>query len=95
MEIDHFLYHYRQFHKEFFPNITPGQKLNKLCEEIEEHINAVNEGDKPDIISETIDVMNTSIAYLVSMGVNDPLDAGWRKLQFTANKYRAERAANV
>ena len=87
MEMGLYLHHYRMFHERYFPWATPDIKLCKLCEEIEEHINAVNEGHKPDIKEETIDVMNTAIAYLVSIGVNDPLHAGYEKLCKTALKY--------
>jgi phosphoribosyl-ATP pyrophosphohydrolase len=88
MQIDHYLDEYMMFHAEFCPTATPEQKLCKLCEEIEEHIEAVNSHDEEDIINETIDVMNTAIAYLHSVGVKDPLHAGWAKLQKTAEKYR-------
>jgi phosphoribosyl-ATP pyrophosphohydrolase len=92
MQINEYLLHYKAFHDEFTPNAGPKQKLHKLCEEVEEHVNAVNEGIDDLIIDETIDVMNTSIAYLHSVGVVNPLFAGYQKLQITAKKYREKKA---
>lgn len=95
MQIDHYLIEYAKFHEEFFPKSERFDKLHKLISEClellkEYHYAETVEGQ----IDEAVDVMNTSIAFLVSVGVADPLHAGWQKLQVTAAKYRAERAAN-
>jgi len=91
MEIEEFLYHYNEFHKEFCPNAKSEQKREKMLDEIAEFTAAVERGNNKHIIDESIDVMNTTIAYLISVGVPDPLFAGYEKLQKTAAKYRAIR----
>ena len=92
MEIDLYLHHYKEFHAEFCPGAGSTEKHGKLVEEVFEFIEASMSGSHADRISETLDVMNTAIAYLVSEGVCDPLHAGYQKLQVTAEKYRGENA---
>ena len=92
MQIEEYLLNYQFFYDEFFPHITSNQKFNKLSEAVGEYLDAVNEGIRESIIEETIDVMNTAIAYLYSEGVVNPLFAGYLKLRSTATKYRNVKA---
>ena len=92
MEIDLYLHHYKAFHAEFMPHAGPTEKHGKMVEEVFEFIEASMSGSHADRISEAIDVLNTTIAYLDSEGVKNPLFAGYLKLQETAEKYRANNA---
>ena len=84
--------------KKMDPNLIMDYEFLKvqvdLIDEMFELIEASMTGTHADKISEGLDVFNTVIAWLASEGVCDPLHAGWQKLQVTAAKYRAERAAN-
>ena len=85
MTIEQYLTHYKAFHDEFFPLAGILEKRDKLYSETIELQCALG---TERIIDETIDVMNTAIAYLVSEGIENPLIEGIKKLERTAEKYR-------
>ena len=96
MNIDEYCLHYDNFHAEFFPRAGTLEKRRKLYEEsVELQYAIINHehrpGNKASVIDETIDVMNTAIAYLRSEGILDPLWHGVMKLEKTAAKYKSQR----
>jgi hypothetical protein len=95
MNIDNYLAHYQRFHAEFCPDAAAGDKLRKCLDECRELITAATfSSDENAITDELLDVMNTAIATIYARGIVNPLDAGARKLERTAEKYRARVMQN-
>lgn len=90
MDMDLYLHHYREFHAEFCPGAGTAEKADKVYEEAHEFIDAYFDDDENAQINESLDLMNTAIAFLVEAGIKDPLHAGYLKLQRTAEKYRRQ-----
>lgn len=88
MQIDEYLLHYEQFHREFNIDTSPKAKKEKLVAEVCEFLEADFDGDTAAASDEAIDVMNTAISNVVARGIKNPLFAGYLKLQRTAEKYR-------
>jgi len=88
MQIDDFLLQYEWSHREFFPEVTTADCLDKLYAECKEFIKAYDVSDTDACQDEATDVMNTAIIYKHRSGTPNPLFAGYEKLEVTRIKYR-------
>lgn len=88
MHIDEFLLHLDSFNNEFDIDTSPEGRAEKLLEEVEEFVEALESSTKDHADEEAIDVLICAISNVHSRGINNPLFAAYLKLQKTADKYR-------
>ena len=98
MDMETFMMHYDAFDREFCPTATVEDVEKKLLEEMGELRSCLQWPEKStheETLGELLDVLNVSLKLLKRYGIHDPLWFGYRKLELTAEKYRAKEAESV
>ena len=90
MQIDHYIALYKDFHEQCGHEATGDACLDKLAEECREFLAAYDSGDHAAIVSERLDVLNTSIFSTYKDTGGDPLFLGFLKLEKTLEKYKKQ-----
>ncbi len=89
-DFQNYLAYYKEFHETCGHVVNADTCLMKLYEEALEFIAAVESGDHDAIVSERLDLVNTSIFSTYMDGQADVLHFGRMKLEQTMEKYKRE-----